>query len=293
MAEACHESSRKRYIARIEADLTGSVAVGPGARILTFEIAALDQPPLPGQFFMIKILDAGFPLFGRAFSVFDYRCDGPSAQLDFLVQAVGPGTGILNSAAPGAPALLVGPAGRGFPALREEKEYLFVGGGTGIAPLHHLMHDLSRRSHGNIALRLVYGARDEASLFAGDRFDSLPFPVDLCTEDGSRGEAGMVDTPLGRILDEGDRPANRIIYSCGPDPMMRAVAHIGVERDLPTYLSLETRMACGTGICNGCAVSVEARPGDESSLKFLRVCHEGPVFEAKSLPDFRPPHGSS
>jgi len=288
MAEVCHDSSRKRNISRIETTLTESTPVGPGARILSFTISAFDQPPLPGQFFMVKILDAGFPLFGRPFRVFDYRCEGRNAHLDFLVQAVGPGTEILNAAAPGSPALLVGPAGCGFPALREETDYVFVGGGTGIAPLHHLMHELSRHPEKEISLRLVYGARDKASLFAGDRFGSLPYPVDLCTEDGSQGEAGMVDTPLCRILDKGEGPANRVIYACGPDPMMRAVARLGVERGLPTYLSLETRMACGTGICNGCAISVEPRPGDGSSLKYLRVCHEGPVFEAANLPDFRP-----
>lgn len=288
MAEVCHENCRKRNIARIEAELTASIAVGPGARILSFTIPALEQPPLPGQFFMIKILDAGFPLFGRAFSVFDYFCEGRFAHLEFLVQTVGPGTEILNSAAPGSPALLVGPAGRGFPPLREGTDYLLVGGGTGIAPLHHLMHETSRLAAAEMSLRLVHGARDKAALFVHDRIAALGFRVDLCTEDGSQGETGMVDRPLCRILDDEEAPSKRVIYSCGPDPMMRAVARLGVERGLSTFLSLETRMACGTGICNGCAIAVEPCPGDGSSLKYLRVCHEGPVFEATNLPDFRP-----
>lgn len=287
MTEACHENSQKRNIARFETQLVETVPVGPGARILTFKIPALARPPLPGQFFMVKILDAGFPLFGRAFSVFDYRDDGKNGTLEFLVQTVGQGTEILNAAAPGAPALLVGPAGRGFAPPREGAEHILVGGGTGIAPLHHLMHELSRQGRGDAPLRLIYGARDKAMLFAHDRFGDLGYRIDFCTEDGSLGEAGMVDAPLRRNLDDEGQGADRVIYSCGPDPMMRAVARIGVERSITTYLSLETRMACGTGICNGCAVSVEIRAGDPSSLKYLRVCHEGPVFDALRLPEFR------
>ncbi len=288
MADLCHETSRKRNIKRLETELTETIPVGPDARLLTFSIPALDRPPLPGQFFMVKILDAGFPLFGRAFSVFDYRSGGGRARLEFLVQTVGRGTRILNSAAPGTRALLIGPSGRGFPSLDEDTSYVLVGGGTGIAPFHHMMHELNRQARTEIPLRLVYGAKDGPSLFVHDRFTSLPFTVEVCTEDGSLGQKGMIDKPLGRILDGMKRPASGVIYSCGPDPMMCAVARMGAKRGVRAYLSLETRMACGTGICNGCAVRVERRPGDGESMRYLRVCHEGPVFDSAHLPDFGP-----
>lgn len=277
-----------RPLMRLDAEVVSSVPVGPGTRIVGFRTAERTVEPRPGQFYMLKILDPGFPLFGRAFSVFDFRREADADILEFLVMEVGSGTAMINAAEPGAAAMIVGPSGNGFPDIREGETTLLVGGGTGIAPFYHLLRDLADAGMEDAPIRLLHGARDADMLFIADRLEAFPFPVEFATEDGSRGTAGMVDAILRPRLD-GDPDGGLRIFACGPDPMMRAVAHLGEAADVPVHLSLETRMACGTGICNGCAVEVETRLGDPGSRRFLRVCHEGTVFLSRSLPAFRRP----
>ncbi len=261
---------------RFEGVLSEARPVRPETKVLTFTIPPPAGLPRPGQFFMIKLYSEGFPLFGRAFSLLDCRLSAGEAEVDFLVQTVGRGTGIMNSAAPGSKALLVGPAGNGFPESPPGGRLILVGGGTGIAPFHMLMKSLSHEEKGSRDLVLLHGARDRASLYLADRLESFSFPVEFSTEDGSRGTRGMVDLLLKKRLSpiskDGTERRRTWIFACGPNPMMDAVALLGRESEIPTYLSLETRMACGIGICNGCVVPAE---GD---TEYLRVCHEGPVF---------------
>ena len=104
----------------------------------------------------------------------------------FLVRTVGKGTAMLNEAAVGDRAMLVGPAGNGFPDIPDGKKVILVGGGTGIAPLHHLMAELVRQDRGQDPIELLHGARDADSLYIADRLQALPFAVDFATEDGSQ-----------------------------------------------------------------------------------------------------------
>jgi len=256
-------------------------------RVLTFSIPALPLDPRPGQFFMVKDLDPAFPLFPRALAVLDYRRSADEAELSFLCQAVGRGTTILNEARPGSRTVLIGPAGNGFPDLPSGKELILVGGGTGVAAFHLLMKQRQESERNGTGLELLHGARDAASLYLHDRFSSFSFPVKVSTEDGSAGTCGMVDKLLLETLSAGDGK-NRVIFTCGPDPMMRVVACTGQRFGVETFVSLETRMACGVGVCNGCAVWVER----DGQVEYQRACHEGPVFPASILPEFRETGGS-
>ena len=92
------------------------------------------------------------------------------------------------------------------------------------------------------------------------------------TEDGSRGEKGTAIDLLSRLLNT-DSGRYKAIFSCGPRPMLKAVADLGRRTGLPTWVSLEERMACGIGACLGCAVA--------TIDGYKRVCHDGPVFSAE------------
>lgn len=271
---------------RLEATLKKSGPAGPGASVVSFSTACLDRPPVPGQFFMVKLLVPGFPLFGRALAVLDYSADASRAEIGFLVKEVGRGTAIIRAAGSGTPALLVGPAGNSFPSLDPEAHVLFVAGGTGVAAFHYMMRGMRRDAFPpERRPLLLYGARDKPSLYLRDALEALPLRIRVSTEDGSEGLRGLVTALLAEALDGPDFTAATRVFACGPDPMMKAVSTLCAENDIDCFLSLEGRMACGIGVCNGCAVEVER----EGRKAYERVCYEGPVFKASILPFYRGP----
>jgi dihydroorotate dehydrogenase electron transfer subunit len=99
----------------------------------------------------------------------------------------------------------------------------------------------------------------------------------LATEDGSRGERGRVTVPLDRTL-QGRAPGSAMLYACGPEPMLHAVARLAAQHGLPAQVSLDPWMGCGVGTCLGCVVRVQH--ADEPRPKNRCACTEGPVFDS-------------
>ena len=128
-------------------------------------------------------------------------------------------------------------------------------------------------------MTLFYGGRSARDLYYEPFFERLGARLVLCTEDGSRGEAGRVTVPLARELAAMDAGAAPTIYACGPTPMMRAVAAIGAAAGCPVHVSLEPVMGCGMGGCYSCVVPMRRGEGSH----FVRSCIEGPVFDASAL----------
>ncbi len=100
--------------------------------------------------------------------------------------------------------------------------------------------------------------------------------VQVTTEDCSLGEMGLITSAVERSLAAGETPD--ILYACGPQAMLRAVGRIVHTRKVPCQVSLESAMACGFGVCLGCAVEKDSEPGT-----YLHVCTDGPVFKAKDV----------
>lgn len=268
---------------RIIAQLARVEAEGNDGRLLTFEIPPLKRAPFAGQFFMIKLLDPGFPLFGRALAVMKYAANSSSAEVGFLVKAMGRGTSMMLEAEPGEQALLVGPSGNSFPSLEPGRPQILVAGGTGVAAFHYLLTSPALRGPlEKNRPKLLYGARDASTLYLLDALKQSPADMRIATEDGSAGRKGLVTALLEEVIDEGGLRADTRVFVCGPDPMMKAVSCLCRKAGLTAYLSLEVRMACGFGVCNGCAVEVVR----QERRAFERVCFEGPVFPAHLLPDF-------
>ena len=229
--------------------------------------------PRPGQFYMLAAGaewgggSAERPYLPRAFSFARaHPRPGGGAELEFLLEDVGPGTHRLGLLRPGEALALVGPLGVGFGPAAPDTQPLLVGGGIGTAPLLCLHDELAAAG---TAAAVVLGFRSAAyaeasSLFGGE--------VTVTTDDGSAGRHGLVTEPLGEHLDAGP-PAT--VYACGPPPMLEAVRALCAERSVPAQLALESGMACGFGACFGCVVPT--REG------YLRVCVDGPVVEGALL----------
>ncbi|MDJ0762426.1 MAG: dihydroorotate dehydrogenase electron transfer subunit [Myxococcota bacterium] len=221
-------------------------------------------PGSPGQFVMVRGDWGTDPILPRAFSLVEV---GEISAI--LVRVVGKATMKLAHMRVGDKLSVLGPMGRGFSLPKADRQPVLIGGGVGIAPLIFLAEQLWDQGMRPICL---YGARTQKDLVLLDRL-SAASQVIAVTEDGSRGKTGMVTDYLDPILTK-NSPVH--LYSCGPYPMLRAVAEMAATVGAPCDVALESPMACGMGTCKGCAVP---RPDGG----YLYVCTDGPVFDAKEI----------
>ncbi|MGH9371144.1 MAG: dihydroorotate dehydrogenase electron transfer subunit [Vicinamibacterales bacterium] len=247
-------------------------------------VLVLDAPPIaaaaqPGQFVMVKTSRGTDPLLRRPFSVFEILRDssGQPSAISILNKRAGIGTGLLYDAEPGAIIGCLGPLGRPFAAVHPPAEAWMVAGGVGLAPFVTLA---ARLQELGTAATLFYGARTATELYYVELFEKLGVHTVLSTEDGSRGTRGRVTAPLGEAVAAASDDAEIRMYSCGPTPMMRAVARLAAEHRRPCDVSLEPVMGCGLGGCYSCVV-LTRDPGH--APHFVRSCIEGPVFDATRI----------
>jgi len=217
---------------------------------------------LPGQFVQLQIPSSNPSFLRRPFSIHDV--DFPSHTLYLLIKQVGKTTTFLCHAKKGDIVNLIFPLGRGF-SLEQNKKVLLAGGGCGVAPLLYLARCL-QKNHNDI--HILLGGRTREDILEADVFGQLG-KLYIATEDGSRGEKGLIT--LHSVLKE----SFDFLYACGPQPMLKAMAVIAREKNIPCEVSLENSMACGIGACLCCVT--ETVRGNEC------VCTEGPVFNTREL----------
>lgn len=227
----------------------------------------------PGQFYMLRTEQRWPVQLPRPLSLYDRAADGSWGS--FLVKPIGPGTRALCDLRPGEGVVLTGPLGRAFPTDVEDP--VCVAGGVGLAPFLLLARE--RAAAGRPA-RLLFGGRNRAALSGIDDFEGIA-RVFASTDDGSHGYHGMVTGLLDDLLQRAEVKAGETVFCCGPDPMMHAVAALCERRGLRCFLSLETYMACGYGVCNGCTVEVQGERF--GGWPYSKTCIEGPVYEACEL----------
>jgi len=230
--------------------------------------------PRPGMFFMIRVGNTKDPLLRRPMSwlAAEKTEEGEDAHL-FLYEVRGRGTELLASRRPGKTVDYIGPLGNGWRLDRVPGKVIMVAGGMGAAPLQAAAGMLSQRG-GRPELVFIYGARTGECLVLRDDILASGCRAMVCTEDGCAGERGVATDLLARALD--DAGSEALVLSCGPRPMLKKVAAMTAEAGIPCQVSLEARMACGMGACLTCSV----RGADG---KNMRVCREGPVFDAKDI----------
>jgi len=249
----------------------------PGHFLMTLSCTpGMAQPPLPGQFVMIRRMGEEHPFLFRPFSIHFSSSPHGEDRLDLFYRVAGRGTEIFSRMKTGEKLALIGPLGRGFAVLPEKKTLLLVGGGMGIAPLYYLATALGDRlEKGEASLTAYFGCRNADFLPALKKFEPLCSSLRISTDDGSYGYRGTVVELIGRDLYQYD-PAGTVIYGCGPRPMLKGLSALGRKYGMAGQVSVEERMACGVGACLGCVAPVKTADGNTA---YVRVCREGPVFD--------------
>jgi dihydroorotate dehydrogenase electron transfer subunit len=235
---------------------------------------------LPGQFAMIKPHGHYEPLLRRAMAYYRSALVNKVRIVEFIYQVLGRGTHMLGTLKPGDGVDFLGSLGNTYDiAAARGREALLVAGGVGSAALFMLAEELVASG---TRTRLFIGGANRGDLCGiNDFIDLLSIDrVAGATVDGSYGEMGFVTIPLEKYLElHGGDPM--IIYACGPDAMLHRVSQIADQRAIPAELSLESPMACGFGICVGCAVAV--KDDCPEGFVYKKVCTDGPVFRSDEL----------
>ncbi|MBS3809595.1 MAG: dihydroorotate dehydrogenase electron transfer subunit [Desulfobacterales bacterium] len=231
---------------------------------------------VPGQFVTLRLPGQEEPLLRRPFSIHRLLTAGENAlQMEILYRVVGGFTRRLSRQAPEGLLDMLGPVGHGFTVSSHEQPVVLAAGGIGVAPLVFLAERLKHAGTDMSLVTIFLGGLTKTDILCDEIFSGQGAKVSVATEDGTAGVKGLVTDPLNHWLEK-NSPA--MIYACGPHAMLKAVGAIAKSRDIPCEVSIETLMACGLGVCMGCAVSA----GD-TEKGYRHVCKDGPVFDAKVL----------
>jgi dihydroorotate dehydrogenase electron transfer subunit len=234
----------------------------------------------PSQFFMLRRADGFGPLLARPFSLYLRKGGEFGVEFSFLVKVMGPGTRALAGLRPGDAVDLVGPLGNGFPDIRKGERVACVAGGVGIATFPLVFESALAAGADPRDLALCFGAASAGFLYESSRYAAMGIRVRIATDDGSAGDRGnALDLLRAECADAARRPQK--VFACGPERMLEAVAKYCNQQKIDCYLSLETKMGCGTGVCNACAVPVRAK--SNAGWPVAKACREGPVFNTKNL----------
>lgn len=220
---------------------------------------------LPGQFVEVRVDNSPSTFLRRPISI--NNVDYDHNELWLLVAAVGDGTRQLQKLQKGDRLNCVLPLGNSFTIPTDStQKVLLVGGGVGVAPLLYFGKRI--KAMGGEPTFLL-GARSAKDVLERELFEQVG-RVFITTEDGSEGEKGFVTNHSVLAQEHFDR-----ISTCGPKPMMMAVARYAFKNDIECEVSLENKMACGVGACLCCV---------EKTVEGNKcVCKEGPVMNIKKL----------
>ncbi len=276
-----------------QAEITEHVAYAGDQHVMRVKAPQIASQAKAGSFAHITC-DPMLPM-RRPISIM--RVDKESGWVDFLYKAVGYGTGLLAKRQVGETLSIMGPIGNPFKIDLSRPRALLIGGGVGMPPMIFLAETL-KSLLGSKPFAILgsevpfpFTSRPSSIMVPGmpdgviaamPLLEDWAIPSRLASQQGYAGCFEGYVTELARhwldALDDAQRK-EVIVYSCGPHPMLEAVAKLAKDYDLPCQVSLEEFMACAVGGCAGCVVEVKTDTGPVMK----RVCVDGPVFNAEQV----------
>lgn len=257
----------------IKAKLIARQELKPGIIKFTVQAKEIVDIAKPGNFIEIRVNNDIEPFLRRPISI--YNLDKENGILEFIFQIKGKGTNILSERREGELIDIVGPLGYGTFKYSSFERLGIIGGGIGVFPLYELAK-CAKSNNKNVNVYL--GFRNKDLVVLENEFSKVSDNLTVTTDDGSYKQKGFAIDFLKQDIESGKIDS---IYACGPLPMLKAVQQLAIEKNIPCQISLEERMACGLGVCLGCAVKTSKSP--KEAPEYWHVCKAGPVFQAKDV----------
>ncbi len=257
-----------------------------------FDISNVALPPQKSIPSNLRNVSGRKVLLRRPFSFADVTTKKDKTSANLLYKVVGPASLRMTTLRTGDLVSVLGPLGNGFLVPEDKKTAILVIGGIGAPPLMHLAKVL-KRDYPDIAVIAFIGVKNVEELpfdtqskdsdFSLEGFAEYTAEQIVATDDGSFGQKGFVTVHLGNWLEKqklaGDD--STIIYTCGPEVMLKEVALLAEKYNIDCQVSMERRMACGIGLCQSCAV--ECRVEGYSETVYKMCCKDGPVFDSREI----------
>lgn len=265
-----------------------------GQYVFRFEAPEIARTAEPGSFVHIQC-DQNMAM-RRPLSIM--RANKHAGWIEILFKTVGVGTTALSTRQVGDTVSIMGPIGRAFRVHNKNTRPLLIGGGVGIPPMIFLAEQL-KKQHKNHQPMTIMGSEipfpfelkpsqmiipgiPDGVIAGMPLLEDWGLPNRLASLQGYPGcHDGYVTDLAQKWLEElGAEALKQVeVFSCGPEPMLRAVSNLAEKFGLPCQISMEEYMACAVGGCAGCVVEIETDNGP--AMK--RVCVDGPVFDAKTV----------
>jgi len=239
--------------------------------VLTLVAPAIATKFRPGQFITLAVGGPETSMLGRrAFAVHDIRSDH-GGTVEFVFEALGPGTRWLAALRARDAVDAVGPLGRPFPVPKDPSRCLLIGVGFASAPLFALAAKLRDRGS---SVDFLLGGQSADRVFGALTARRSGRSATVVTTDGSLGGRGGVSTMLEQVIREA---RTEVIYASAPVPVLREVTMLASRYDIPVQAQVNVAMTCGIGLCMGCVLPVT---GTDGITRIVRACVDGPVFRA-------------
>lgn len=250
-------------------EIIENVEVAHNIHKIKFKKPSEDFEIKAGQFINIKCGEGDFPLLRRPISIGLTDKDS----MTIYVNKVGKGTELLCGRSKGELVDILGPLGNTFNMDIDKGSVLIVGGGIGVAPLLELTRELSIKK--DVYIKAILGYREEP--FITEEFKNYTDDIIVVSEKEGFDYKGYVTKPLELELKKMNYD---LVFTCGPEPMLKKVNEICSENNQTVQLLLEEKMACGIGACLVCTCKTKKNDNDWS---YVRTCKDGPVFYGEEV----------
>ena len=254
----------------IKSRIVNQTAISGDIYKMTLEAEPVTRQCVPGQFMHMLIDESLKPFLRRPFSI--HRLDEDGERLDLLYRVIGTGTRMMSTLGPGDCVDLMGPLGNGFNISGKFNHAVIAAGGMGSAPVFFLIDRLLKLGK---RITFFWGVRASNEFFDLEWLKNNGVELQTSSEDGRIGHHGLVTELLGPYF-ESRSTENMAGFVCGPKPMLKTVQTRAEDFGIEWQVSMEEIMACGEGICMGCATPL-IKGG------YGIVCKDGPVFDLQEI----------
>ena len=264
----CNNNVKKRIKGRV----ISNQKISDNYFLMEIESSFLALYSLPGQFLNVQVTSSCVldPLLRIPLGIHRITKQG----VFLLYKVVGVATTLLSGKKKNDVLDVVGPLGNGFCINKEseKKNIIFVAGGHGVVPLVAFAEQLQKKNKKGV---FFIGGKTKQDILCVDFIKELGWQICVSTEDGSFGYKGFIVDCLREYYKKESNFCSKIIYSCGPKPMLKSLAKYTMDFNIDLHVSVDEYMVCGIGACLGCAI--------KTIDGYKYVCKDGPVFNAKEI----------